>query len=741
MFAVRAGSRVSVVSAAATRMAARFAHVQAGGVLVDEQLKALVEQEIIPGTGVSPDAFWSGMTSIVGELGPQNRALLQKRDEIQAKIDAWHIERKGKALEPVEYKEFLESIGYLTPSAGDFQIETANVDPEIAEVPGPQLVCPVDNARFIVNAANARWGSLLDALYGTDAVPGDRAGPYNNERGAKVFAAAEEYLDQIFPLEGAKWSDVTELRVADGTLVADVAGKTTGLKNKAQLRGYLPGVPTTRSVLLVNNNMHFEIQIDRDHPIGKTHKAGFKDIQVESALSAIADAEDSACTVDAADKCVAYSNWAGLMKGTIGVPMKKGGKEFLRRQNEDRSWTAADGQGVVTLPGRAVLLCRNVGIHMYTDAVKTAGGDEVPEQFLDIMVTALAAIHDLKGRSPVRNSKTGSIYIVKPKMHGPEEVRLVMELFSRVETALGLPQNTIKVGIMDEERRTTVNLRQCMKEAKQRVVFVNTGFLDRTGDEIHTSFEAGPMLPKADIKACPWLGAYEDNNVDAGIETSFVGHGQIGKGMWAAPDNMAQMIKEKIGHCKAGATTAWVPSPTGATLHALHYHMCDVRAVQAGMKGKRDTLGKILSVPLLGDRKLSDEEIQRELDNNVQGLLGYVVRWVGQGIGCSKVPDINHVQLMEDRATLRISSQHLANWLHHGVVTKEQVIATMKKMAVLVDKQNEGDADYKKMAPEFNSIEWAAAMDLVFKGKETANGYTEWTLSSRRRERKAASTA
>eukprot|EP01062_Namystynia_karyoxenos_P075069 TRINITY_DN7221_c0_g1_i4.p1 TRINITY_DN7221_c0_g1~~TRINITY_DN7221_c0_g1_i4.p1 ORF type:complete len:779 (+),score=327.16 TRINITY_DN7221_c0_g1_i4:98-2338(+) len=741
MMAFRSGCGRYVVRRPALLRAlqARLAHVQAGGVQVDEQLKQLVEQEIIPGTGVAPDAFWAGLASIVSELGPRNRAMLDKRDEIQKKIDAWHIERKGKPQDMAEYKAFLESIGYLVKPGAPFEVETAHVDPEIAQIPGPQLVCPVDNARFIVNAANARWGSLLDALYGTDAVPGDRSGPYNNERGAKVFAEAQRYMDEIFPLAGAKWDDVTSLSVEDGALRVEAGGKTTTLQKPEQFAGFLPGVPTARSVLLRNNGLHFEIQIDRDHPIGKTHKAGFKDIQVESALSTIADAEDSACTVDAADKCVAYGNWAGLMKGTIQVPMQKGGKQIMRAQNPDRSWTTADGKGTITLPGRAVLLCRNVGIHMYTDAVKTAAGEEVPEQFLDIMVTALAAIHDLKGKSKVRNSKTGSIYIVKPKMHGPEECKLVMDLFAKAEQILGLPADTIKVGIMDEERRTTVNLREMMREAKRRVVFVNTGFLDRTGDEIHTSWEAGPMMPKAECKAAPWLAAYEDNNVDAGIETKFVGHGQIGKGMWAAPDNMAQMLKEKIGHCKAGATTAWVPSPTGATLHALHYHQCDVRAVQAGMKGHRDTLDRILTYPVMpADRKLTPEEIKRELENNLQGLLGYVVRWVGQGIGCSKVPDINHVQLMEDRATLRISSQHVANWLYHGIVTKEQVIEEMKRMAQVVDKQNAGDKNYRPMAPGYDSIEWQAALDLIFKGRETPNGYTEWTLGSRRRELKAA---
>lgn len=737
MFTLRAGRGV-VRSPIAALLRARMAHVEAGGVMIDEHLKALVDQEIMPGTGVQPDAFWSGLGAIVHDLGPRNKALLEKRDTIQATIDAWHLERKGKPLDPVEYKAFLEEIGYLVPSQGQYEVETTKVDPEIAHVPGPQLVCPVDNARFIVNAANARWGSLLDAIYGTDVLPGDRSGGYNAERGAKVFEEVQRYLDQIFPLEGKSWNDVTALHVKDGALVAE-AGGVVGLKQAGQFAGYSPGATGPSAVLLKNNNLHFEIRIDRDHPVGKAHKAGFKDVQVESALSTIADAEDSACTVDADDKRVAYGNWAGLMKGTISVPMMKGGKEILRQLEPDRSWTQPDGKGLVTLPGRSVLLCRNVGPHMYTDAVTTKDGAEVPEQFLDILVTGLAAVHDIKGKGKYRNSKTGSVYIVKPKMHGPEEVQLVVDLFSAAERVLGLEQNTIKMGIMDEERRTTVNLRECMRVAKNRVVFVNTGFLDRTGDEIHTSFEAGPMLPKADIKASPWLGAYEDNNVDSGIESKFIGQGQIGKGMWAAPDNMAQMIREKIGHCKAGATTAWVPSPTGATLHALHYHLCDVREVQAGMKGGRPTLDKILQVPLLGDRKLSAEEIQRELENNLQGLLGYVVRWVGQGVGCSKVPDMNHVQLMEDRATLRISSQHVANWLHHGCVTEEQVVDTMKKMAVVVDEQNKGDKDYKRMSPAFDSIEWQAALDLVFKGRKTANGYTEWTLSSRRRERKAVS--
>ena len=720
-------------------------YVQSGGIQVAKELYDFINDSAIPGTGLDAQDFWAKFDKVANELAPKNRALLAKRDDLQAKIDAYHIERAGQPHNAVEYKTFLQEIGYLVPEGEAFAATTVNVEPEIAKMAGPQLVVPIMNARFALNASNARWGSLYDALYGTKAISeedGATKGPgYNQVRGDKVIAYARDFLNDAAPLATGNHADSTQYAIVDGALQVTLKdGSTTGLKDADKLLGFVGDAAAPTGILLQNNGLRFELQFDATSPIGSSDASGMKDIAMESALTTIMDCEDSVACVDGEDKVVAYGNWLGLMKGDLSVEVKKGASSFTRKMNPDREYTGLDGE-TFSVKGRSMLFVRNVGHLMTNPAILLADGAEVPEGIMDAMMTVMIAMHDLKGNAPFQNSTTGSVNIVKPKMHGPEEVAFANDIFAAVEDALGLPRFTVKMGIMDEERRTTVNLKECIRAAKDRVVFINTGFLDRTGDELHTSMLAGPFVPKTVMKQQTWIGAYEDWNVDTGLETDLSGRAQIGKGMWPIPDEMGQMMEQKIAHPKSGANTAWVPSPTAATLHAMHYHQVDVFAVQEGLKSRTHaSVDDILTIPLMDDAQkaaLTAEQIQTEVDNNCQGLLGYVVRWVDAGVGCSKVPDINNVGLMEDRATLRISSQHLTNWWEHGICSKEQIEESLKRMAAVVDGQNASDPTYTAMAPGFDGIAFQAASDLIFKGKTQPSGYTEPLLHAYRLKYKA----
>ena len=709
---------------------------------ISDNLKEFVQDELLPGLNISSEYFWSSFQEILSSFSQQNKELLDKRKDLQEKIDRWHIENKNKDFEIEQYKKFLTDIGYLHPRSNNFSIKTFNVDPEIRKIAGPQLVVPVMNARFALNATNARWGSLYDALYGTDIISESegaiREGGYNPIRGDRVIAFAKNFLDETFPLENGTFNKATNFEFIDSEIVITLDdGSKTHLLNKDQYIGYMDKGEGAYGLLFKNNNLHIEIQVDRSHPIGQDDLAGIKDILVESAITTIQDCEDSVAAVDDEDKIIVYRNWLGLMKGDLKRSFNKNGKYLTRELNGDRRYLLKNGK-MILLPGRSLLLVRNVGHLMTNPAIKDENGNEVPEGIMDGFFTICASIHDLIGNGLYKNSKTKSIYIVKPKMHGPEEVQFTCDLFSAIEDIFDLPKNTVKLGIMDEERRTTVNLKECIKVAKHRVIFINTGFLDRTGDEIHTSMEAGPMVTKGSMKEQKWINAYENWNVDIGLETGFKGNAQIGKGMWAMPDEMLEMYKLKTIHPKSGANCAWVPSPTAATIHAIHYHQISVQDEQDKiMKREKAKLDDILSIPLISpDNVPSPQEIQKELDNNAQGILGYVVRWVDQGVGCSKVPDINDVGLMEDRATCRISSQHISNWLYHDLCSEEQVIDTMKKMARIVDIQNKDDTNYRPMAPSFDGIAFKAACDLAIKGKDQPSGYTEPILHEMRLKRK-----